>query len=60
MSGIREIAIETIQFGERRREDYGDVAALAAHIQAYGLLHPVTLTMIAGNVVVLAISFAHL
>lgn len=33
--------IAGIVVGERRREDYGDVAGLAASIQRYGLLHPI-------------------
>lgn len=33
--------VEAITVGERRREDYGDIAGLAASIQKYGLLHPI-------------------
>lgn len=33
--------IDAITVGERRREDYGDIAGLAASIQKYGLLHPI-------------------
>jgi ParB/RepB/Spo0J family partition protein len=34
------IPIADIEIGERRREDLGDIAALAASIERYGLLHP--------------------
>lgn len=33
--------IASIKVGERRREDMGDIAGLAASIKAHGLLHPV-------------------
>ncbi len=35
------IPITTITVGERRREDLGDIAGLAASIKRYGLLHPI-------------------
>lgn len=35
------VPTESVQFGERRREDYGDIDALAASIARYGLLHPI-------------------
>lgn len=34
------IPIRDIDFGERRREDYGDLAALGESIVRYGLMHP--------------------
>lgn len=37
------IPIAEIEFGERRREDYGDIAALAASIRRYGLIHPIVI-----------------
>lgn len=36
-----EIAIAAITEGQRRREDYGDIDALAASIARHGLLHPI-------------------
>jgi len=36
-----KLTIAGIVVGERRREDYGDIAGLAASIDRYGLLHPI-------------------
>lgn len=36
-----KLPLEAIVVGDRRREDYGDIAGLAASIQTYGLLHPI-------------------
>lgn len=36
-----KLPLEAIIIGERRREDYGDIAALAESIKTYGLLHPI-------------------
>lgn len=38
------IPIESINIGERDREELGDIEALAASIDAVGLLHPVVVT----------------
>ncbi len=38
-----KVAIKDIAVGERRREDYGDVAGLAESIERYGLIQPVVL-----------------
>jgi ParB-like chromosome segregation protein Spo0J len=35
------VDIEEIEMGERRREDYGDLAGLGASIRRYGLIHPI-------------------
>jgi ParB-like chromosome segregation protein Spo0J len=35
------VAIDRIVVGERRREDFGDVEALAESIRSHGLLHPI-------------------
>ena len=35
------ISINNIVVGERRREEQGDIAALAASIKRYGLIHPI-------------------
>ncbi len=35
------IEIDKIRVGERRREDFGDIAGLAESIRQYGLLHPI-------------------
>lgn len=40
MNGFRSIAIDEIELGDRRREDNGDISALAKSIEQYGLLHP--------------------
>lgn len=37
------LPIEEIEVGERRREDYGDLAELAASIRKYGMIHPIVL-----------------
>lgn len=36
-----KLPLEDIIVPERRREDYGDIAGLAASIAQYGLLHPI-------------------
>lgn len=41
MSGKISLPIGEIQVGERRREDMGDIAALAESIQRFGLFHPI-------------------
>lgn len=35
------VPVEAIVVGDRRREDLGDIAALAASISRHGLLHPI-------------------
>jgi len=40
---MAKIKISDINIGERVRSDYGDISALAASIQRYGLLHPVVI-----------------
>lgn len=40
---IRELPIDEIIVTDRRREDMGDLAALAESIREYGLFHPVTI-----------------
>lgn len=41
-TGIDEqLPVEQIVVGERRREDFGDIDALAASIHRFGLLHPI-------------------
>lgn len=37
----RSVAVESIEVGQRRREDYGDVDSLSRSIEQYGLLHPI-------------------
>jgi ParB-like chromosome segregation protein Spo0J len=44
MSEIQTISIAQIAFGNRRRDDYGDIAGLAASIAKYDLIHPVTVS----------------
>jgi ParB family chromosome partitioning protein len=39
--GIRRIDTASIVVGDRRREDYGDIDALARSIQQWGMLHPI-------------------
>jgi len=39
-----KLAITDIKVGKRRRKDMGDISALAASIEAVGLLHPVVVT----------------
>jgi len=50
---MTQLPVDAITVGERRRDDYGDVAGLAASIKKYGLLHPVVVddeaTLIAGG-----------
>lgn len=47
------LALTAIAVAERRREDYGDIPALAASIEKYGLLHPIVVdeagTLVAGE-----------
>jgi ParB-like nuclease domain len=43
------VPIAAIEFGERRRQDYGDIAALAAGITKVGLLHPLIVQQIGPN-----------
>ena len=47
------LPVDAITIPERRREDYGDIAGLAASIEKYGLLHPIVLddeaTLVAGG-----------
>jgi N6-adenosine-specific RNA methylase IME4/ParB-like chromosome segregation protein Spo0J len=43
MAEVQEIAIATIQRGERIRQDLGDIPSLAASIAKIGLLHPIVL-----------------
>src|ERR1700722_608140 len=42
MSGVR--AISDVIVGERARRDLGDIAGLAASIEAHGLMHPIVVT----------------
>lgn len=35
--------VDAISVGERRREDYGDLASLSNSIERYGLLHPIVI-----------------
>jgi ParB family transcriptional regulator, chromosome partitioning protein len=44
-----EVPLSEIELGERRREDYGDIAKLAAGIQRVGLLHPLIVRRIYGR-----------
>lgn len=47
------LPLESITVGKRRRDDYGDIAGLAASIEKYGLLHPIVVddeaTLVAGE-----------
>jgi len=47
------LPVDAITIPDRRREDYGDIAGLAASIAKYGLLHPIVLddeaTLVAGG-----------
>ncbi len=36
-----ELGLSLVKVGDRRREDYGDIDALAASIAEHGLLHPI-------------------
>lgn len=36
-----ELGLSLVKVGDRRREDYGDINALAASIAEHGLLHPI-------------------
>lgn len=36
-----ELGLALVKVGDRRREDYGDIGALAASIAEHGLLHPI-------------------
>lgn len=49
MSGTQKLRIDEIEVGERRREEFGDIAALARSIAKYGLLHPI---VVSGNLLV--------
>ena len=40
---MTKLKISDINIGERARSDYGDISALAASIQRYGLLHPIVI-----------------
>jgi hypothetical protein len=40
---MSDLPIASIVIGERRREDYGDLDALAASIEQYDLLHPIVI-----------------
>lgn len=48
-----KLPLESITLSDRRREDYGDIAGLAASIEKYGLLHPIVVddagTLVAGE-----------
>lgn len=50
---VRRIGIDKIQIGPRRREELGDLEALAASIQQHGLIHPIVVdqdgTLVAGE-----------
>ncbi|MDR7381238.1 ParB N-terminal domain-containing protein [Promicromonospora iranensis] len=39
-----DVAVDSITVGERHRHDLGDIDALAASIQRFGLLQPITVT----------------
>ena len=47
---MNELGLSLIHVGDRRREDYGDIDALAASIAEHGLLHPVVVDAF-GNLV---------
>jgi len=38
---VIELGLSLVKVGDRRREDYGDIDALAASIREHGLLHPI-------------------
>ena len=38
------VPIASIQIGERRRQDLGDIASLARNIEAHGLIHPIVVS----------------
>lgn len=38
-----QVEISSIEVGDRRRKDYGDITGLAESIDKYGLLHPVVI-----------------
>lgn len=38
---MNELGLSLVKVGDRRREDYGDMGALAESIRRYGLLHPI-------------------
>lgn len=46
----RQTPVKAINVGKRRREDYGDIDALAASIAEHGLLHPIVVDAF-GNLV---------
>ena len=39
----KTVLIDTIQIGERFRQDYGDVESLAQSIENEGLINPITI-----------------
>lgn len=53
MSTMGNIAIDKIKVGDRRREDMGDLDALAQSIDKYGLMQPIVIdvwnNLIAGH-----------
>ncbi|NCS94378.1 MAG: ParB N-terminal domain-containing protein, partial [Leptospira sp.] len=40
---MAKLKISDVNIGKRVRTDYGDISALAASIQRYGLLHPIVI-----------------
>jgi ParB-like chromosome segregation protein Spo0J len=50
---VQSIFIDDIKVGSRRREDYGDIAALASSINKFGLIQPIVvdgeLNLVAGG-----------
>jgi hypothetical protein len=41
---IERVPIASIRIGERRRQEYGDIAALAKNIDQHGLIHPIVIS----------------
>jgi len=41
---LKTIPLELIDFGERKREEYGDIKSLAKNIEKNGLIHPIAVT----------------
>jgi ParB-like chromosome segregation protein Spo0J len=51
---LHTVPLAKIEFGERRRDDYGDINAMARSIERVGLLHPITLDRVNGSYLLVA------
>ena len=46
---LRTVSIEKITFGDRFRDDYGDLATLITSIKKEGIIQPLAVRACAGN-----------